>query len=221
MRKLGMVIVVAGLIAFVAPAWAGEGSGKKLKGDETKCSCPSNTARTVAWCSACKAGVAFGQKVKSEKLVAALAGDEVKADGMKCGGCKAAFKTSGKCEHCKLGFRNGLSFHSPVSLALAKGELVDTEKIECSRCKAIAEEGKGECTSCKVGVVAGMMFKDQEDFTSAKKAGTILARAIEAYQKCEGCAIAMVSDGTCEHCKVSFKGGERVTKGTSESKSGY
>ncbi len=49
MRKLGMVIVVAGLIAFVAPAWAGDGYGKKQKGDETKCSCPSNTARTVAW----------------------------------------------------------------------------------------------------------------------------------------------------------------------------
>lgn len=221
MRKLGMLVVVAGLMAFSAPAWAGDGYGKKLKGDHSKCACSGNTARTVSWCGPCKSGVAFGQTIKSEKLVAALAGHEVKADGMKCSGCKAALKTSGKCEHCKVGFRNGMSFHSPVSLALAKGELVDAEKIECPRCKTIAKEGKGECTNCKVGVVAGMMFKDKEDFVWAKKAGTILASAIKAYEKCEGCAVAMVSDGACEHCKVSFKGGEKVAKGTTESKSGY
>ena len=93
MRKLGMVIVVVGLIAFVAPAWAGDGYGKKQKGDYAKCACPSNTARTVAWCGACKAGVAFGHKVKSEKLVAALAGHEVKPDGMKCGGCQKVYIT--------------------------------------------------------------------------------------------------------------------------------
>jgi hypothetical protein len=31
-----------------------------------------------------------------------------------------------------------------------------------------------------------------------------------AKTKCEGCAIAMVSDGKCDQCKVSFKDGKKT-----------
>lgn len=210
MRKLVVGLALVAVVVVVAPGFAGDDYGKKLTGDKTKCSCPSNTARTIAWCKPCMGGVAFGHSVKSKKLIAALAGHEVKEDSIKCGGCKTAFKNNSKCLHCNVGFRHGMEFHSPVSLALAKGELIDIEKIGCPRCKSIAEDGKGECSGCKVGVVAGLLFKDMYDYKTAKMADTTLAKAIKSSSKCEGCAIAMVSDGTCEQCKVSFKGGETL-----------
>lgn len=211
MRKLGLALGLLAGVAFVSAGMAGDGYGDKKLGEvKYKCSCPSNTARTVAWCVPCNGGVAFGHQVKFEKLVAALVGHQAKEDGIKCSGCKTAFKNSANCDHCKLGFRHGFKFHSPVSLALAKGDIVDASTIECPRCKTIAEKGKGECTGCKVGMVASLMFKDKEDFKSAKKANTILARAVKTATKCEGCAVAMVSDGTCEGCKISFKEGKKV-----------
>jgi len=213
MRKLGLALGLLAGVAFVSTGMAGDGYGDKKLGDiKYECSCPSNTARTVAWCVPCSGGVAFGHQVKSEKLVTALAGHEAKEDGIKCSGCKTAFKNSADCDHCKLGFRHGFSFHSPVSLALARGDIVDASTIECPRCKTIAEKGKGECTGCKVGMVASLMFKDKEDFKSAKKANTILAKAVKTATKCEGCAVAMVSDGTCDGCKISFKEGKKVTE---------
>ncbi len=219
MRNLTIVLALAAVAAMAAPGLAGDKYGKKAGYGQAKCSCSGNTARTVAWCAPCKGGVAFGHMAKSEKLIAALAGHEVKADGMKCGGCKTALKNSSKCQHCNVAFRNGMKFHSPVSLALAKGELIEVEKIGCPSCKSVAKEGQGECTGCKVGFVAGMIFRDMYDYKAAKKADTTLAKAITSSTKCEGCAIAMVSDGTCEHCKVSFKDGEVVTA-TAPSKPG-
>ncbi len=211
MRNLVIAMGLAVAVAFVAPALAGD-KGKSADYDQAKCACPSNTARTVSWCEACGGGVAFGQRIKSKDLVAALAGHEMKASGIKCSGCKTAFEKSGDCKHCKLGFRQGLAFHSPVSLSLAKGELINAEKIDCPRCKAIAEKGAGECTGCKMGVVAGLMFHGKDDYASARKANAVLARAIKTSDKCPGCAVAMVGDGTCQGCKVSFKDGKKVAE---------
>ncbi len=212
MRKLGLALGLLAGVAFVSTGLAGDGDGDKKLGEmKNKCACPSNTALTVGWCGHCDGGVAFGHHTKSEKLVAALAGHQTKEDGIKCDGCKAAFKNNADCAHCKAGFRPGFEFHSPVSLALAKGEVVDMGAIQCPRCKTIAEKGKGECTGCKTGMVAGLMFKDKDNIKAARKANKLLAKAVKTADKCEGCAVAMVSDGTCEHCKISFKEGRKVT----------
>lgn len=211
MRNLVIAMGLAAAVAFVAPALAGD-KDKSVDYGKAKCACPSNTAQTVSWCKACDGGVAFGHSIKSKELVAALAGHQMKEKGIKCSGCKTAFKNSGDCKHCKVGFRQGLEFHSPVSLALAKGELIDSEKINCPRCKTIAEKGVGECTGCKVGVVAGLMFHGKDDYRNARKANTTLAKAIKTSGKCQGCAVAMVSDGTCQGCNVSFKNGKKVVE---------
>lgn len=211
MRNLVIAMGLAVAVAFVGPAQAGD-KDKGLDYGKAKCACSSNTAQTVSWCEACGGGVAFGQRIKSKELVAALAGHQMQEKGIKCPGCKAAFKDSGDCKHCKIGFRQGLKFHSPVSLRLAKGELIDSEKIECPRCKSIAEKGGGECSGCKVGVVAGLMFHGKDDYRNARQANATLAKAIKASDKCLGCAVAMVSDGTCEGCKASFKDGKKLAE---------
>jgi len=36
--------------------------------------------------------------------------------------------------------------------------------------------------------------------------------AAKTAEKCEACAVAMVTDGNCAACKVSFKDGKKVAK---------
>ena len=74
-------------------------------------------------------------------------------------------------------------------------------------CKKAANYGAGWCDSCNVGMVGNVLHKSKKDFKAAKEARTILVSA--AKSKCEGCAVAMVTDGTCGGCKISFKDGEK------------
>jgi len=171
--------------------------------------CKEITAKGFGFCDKCKHGVAFGVDLTSKKLYEALAGQEVKdAAAVKCPGCQTALKTSGVCDHCKLGAANGQLYHSMVAYRLAKGEPTTAEKAaHCPQCKKAFETG-GWCSGCNMGYAGHRMFKDKAGFEAAKKAHEILASAAKASAKCEGCAAAMVQDGQCEKCKLTYKDGK-------------
>ncbi len=154
-------------------------------------------------------GQAFGVEVNSKKLYTALTGKPMNADKVRCPGCKAAAKDNGRCDHCNIGIANGKAYHSAVSYQLAKGTRVTAEKAaSCSGCKT-AHKSNGRCTECKVGFVGGRMFKDTDDYQAALVAHKTLRVAAKQAEKCETCAVAMVTDGECEHCKVKFKDGKK------------
>lgn len=162
----------------------------------------------------CGKGMAFGVQLKSKKLQAALVGHSF--DGAsacsKCSGCKSAAKDNGWCDDCNVGIVGKEYFTSPVSYSLAKGKVISAEKMKghgakCSGCKT-AHADNGRCDHCKVGFVAGRMFQNKEEHTAALAAYKTLTKAADVAGKCEACAVAMVSDGECEHCKVSFKNGK-------------
>ena len=201
MRKRFVAVGMC-VVGLATPGIADEEKGKDI------CICPSSTAATVAWCAQCKTGVAFGRRIKSEKLTAALNGKEVNESAIKCGGCKTAFKVNGRCSHCKVSFSGGKAYNSPVALALSKGEVISPAKIRCAGCKTNFEKGKGFCTHCNAGVLAGLMFKNEKDYSAAQEAEAILTTAIKTADTCQACAVAMVTDGQCSQCKVSFKNGE-------------
>lgn len=160
----------------------------------------------------CGKGKAFGVALKSEKLHAALVGqkiDAAMAAKCPCKDCKKALKNNGKCDHCKL--VAGKMYQSSVSYALAKGAPMSAELVvacpeRCKRCKAAFKES-GRCDKCGVGFAAGRMYDNAEDYEAALVAYKTLTKAAEVAAKCESCAVAMVTDGKCEHCKVSFKDG--------------
>lgn len=197
MRKLvfgASAVALLGLLAV--PSFAG---------DKEECTCSTFEREVLGWCKHCGAGTAFGHPIKSKKLFKVLVGHEVDQDKVSCGGCKVALKESGKC--CGKTFLNNKSYGSQVGATLAKGKLVSGEKISCSACKTKWKSG-GECTGCNVGYVSHMKFK-KDDYTLASNAETILKKAIKAAEDCEKCAVAIVTDGTCEACKVSFKDGTK------------
>ncbi len=91
---------------------------------------------------------------------------------------------------------------------MAKGEPSTAEKA--AHCPGCAEAFKtdGFCTACNGGFVAGRAYMNQGDHDAAKAAHTTLTTAAEKAAKCEHCAVAMVNNGTCEKCKVSYKDGQ-------------
>lgn len=160
----------------------------------------------------CGKGKIFSVELTSRKLYDALAGKDIDTDKIKCPGCKLAAEKSGKCDHCKIGAAQGKLFHSMVAYALAKGTPVHADTVahsHCIGCKT-AYKDNGFCKDCAVGFVSGRAFKGKESYDAALAANKTLVKAVEASKKCEACAVAMVTDGSCPHCNVSFKEGKKT-----------
>lgn len=194
-RSMLTLVASVVLLASAVPAMAAgcPGCDKVAKAGEGFC---------------CGKGKIYGVQLPSKKLYTALAGHKIDPAKMKCAGCKAAAKTDGRCEHCGVGAADGKMFHSKVSHTLAKGQPMSAEKAKhCSAC-ASAHKNNGFCSGCSAGFVAGRLFVGKASHEAAVEARKILVMAADAAKKCEACAVAMVTDGKCEHCKVSFKDGK-------------
>jgi len=152
-------------------------------------------------------------------IAPAMAGPKEKG-GKECAGC-ADMKKSGEgwCDHCKAGMVAHVDVKdakvykamkdSSFAKAWEKGEAVKVSEVKCADCKKMVESHKdGWCKKCNAGLVAGHVFKSEADYKKADHAMTVLRSASKS--KCEGCAVAMVSDGKCDQCKTSYKDGKKV-----------
>lgn len=196
MRRFALGTVLA-LVAggFVGSALAGGECCDKAKAEN-------------AWCGHCKTGFFAGQVIKSEGLHKALAGTPAPADA-KCDGCKKAMAANGTCDHCHVAFANKMMYHSMVAHDLAIGTCTAEKDMKCEACKKNAA-GNGWCDACKKGMVGCFAFSDKAAYDKAVTALNTLKEAMKAADKCEGCAVAMVTDGKCAKCNVSYKGGKKV-----------
>jgi len=187
--------------------------------------CCKEMAEKGGWCDHCKVGFVSTVQTQSKKLYDALQGVAVssdKAGGCGCAGCKAGMEKNGSCEKCNTHFANHAMYHSAVAARLAVGKPVSESDPTCAKCKeyvakngvAATNEMIGWCDECKAGIVKGRRFETKESFEAAKAAYELVARAAKAAEKCEDCAVAMVTDSKCEHCNVTFKDGA-VTKADS------
>lgn len=196
MKQLGIGFVAVVFLAIAAaPAYA-------------DCTCDAAKVKN-GWCADCKVGYFDSVKIKAKKLFGALEGKEVDVAALKCESCKNAVKKDGFCKQCKQGFVSKKQYTSKLAYTLAKGEAQDASKIKCESCKKNAEK-YGWCEACKVGMVGNVAFKDKDDFKKASESHDVLLAAVKAADKCETCAIAMVTDGKCDACKISYKGGKKV-----------
>jgi hypothetical protein len=163
----------------------------------------------------CAKGVAFGVEMSSKKLYKTVSAHEVDADKIHCPGCKKALAENGCCKHCHFAAVDGKSYTSQVAYTLAKGmptcaELVAACPQRCEKCKT-AFKNSSECPHCHVGFVGGRMYKTHEDYEAAMAAHATLVKAAKAAKHCEACAVAMVTDGKCKVCKVSYKDGKTTS----------
>ncbi len=221
MRKaLFVPATMVAMLALGAAAYAGD------------CTCTA-TKTDDGWCQDCKVGYVAGVKIKSEKLYNALEGQAVAdASTIKCPACKAAIENDGSCDHCQASFANKTRYSSRVAYRLARGQAMGANGLTCpgsaatctgreTKCtggatKCSGCEGRladrGWCDGCKVGLVGNRAFKDKEAYDEAAQARETLKTAAKTAEKCEACAVAMVTDGNCTTCNASFKDGKKIAK---------
>lgn len=205
MRRFVMVLVcVAVVAAWSAPALAADCKGcAKVKEDGQ------------GFCKACDKGEIFGLKLKSESLYTTLAGVGEGADTLaksSCPDCQKAAKADGFCSQHKVGVVGEQLFTSKFAHTLAKGKPIDqaptSEYVKaCPACTKNAKD-HGFCKSCSVGIVASRVYKPETFYDSALVAFDVMKKSIKAADDCEKCAVAMLMNGTCDACKVSYKDGE-------------
>jgi hypothetical protein len=92
---------------------------------------------------------------------------------------------------------------------LAKGKVIDLDQeMKCDGCAKAAEAGQGFCEHCSGGIVAGRYFQGRDSYDQAVTALVVIEKASKAH--CEECAVALLTDGKCEHCNVQYKHGEKI-----------
>ncbi len=193
MRNMSLGLATLIIVAIAAPAYG-------------QCTC-SVAKVDNGWCSDCKVGYFDAVKVKSKTLFKALDGEAVDVSAVSCSSCKKAIASDGFCAACNLGFVGKQKYSSKVAYELAKGDSKDPAKIACTTRRKNSDKS-GWCDSCKVGMVGNVAYKDKADYKKAVNAREIVLAA--AKSKCETCAVAMVTDGTCAACKVAYKDGKKT-----------
>jgi hypothetical protein len=205
MRKLAVLpFAVAALVLVGGSAYA-------------DCGCCDPLRTADGWCDSCEVGYVTGVRITSKKLFDAVAGEKVDAEAMKCSACAKAVEQDGACDHCGVAFAAGKAYKSKVGQRLALGKAADRNKLICSMCRQNSRD-HGWCDSCKVGLVGNRAFKDKKAYTHAAAARKVLLIAAMKAEKCSACAVAMVDDGTCDKCEVSFKDGRKVSDKSKDDK---
>lgn len=193
-------------MTWAALAACGSLAGTALAGGE----CCEKATAANGWCGHCKVGYFDGVSMKSEALHKALSGEKVESDKIKCDACKRAAEKDGECSTCHVRFAGKLMYRSMVGYHLALGKHVPAKEIKCETCKK-ASADHGWCDACGAGMVGCCVFKDKAGYDAAVKARATLVAAVKAADKCEPCAVAMVTDGKCERCMISYKDGKPAT----------
>ena len=96
---------------------------------------------------------------------------------------------------------------SPFIGALHAAGLCDT--IQCPVCRKNATT-HGWCARCRVGMVGSVELEGRAAFDAADRALHLLLEANKTATRCESCAAAMVSDGSCPVCGISYRNGRPV-----------
>ena len=174
------------------------------------CTCPTAQLKG-GWCHDCNVGYLAAVKIKSELLFEVLDahGHDIDPTAIGCSQCKKARESDGFCEKCRMGWVDKKAYMSRLTYHLAKGDPQDLSKIACPVCRKNARTC-GWCESCKVGMLGSTAVTDRTDFAHAAKAYQRLLAAIQLLSKCETCAIAMMSDGSCLKCQVSYLSGKKI-----------
>lgn len=176
-----------------------------------ECTCDVNKVKG-GWCAKCEAGYLAGVRIKSEFLFEVLDahGHDIDPSAIRCDSCKEARKSNGFCEKCRRGWIDNKLYMSRLTYHLTKGEPRILSDIKCAACRNDAAKG-GWCEKCRVGMVGNVAITDKTDFDHALTAYRRLLDAVQMLDRCEMCAVALMSDGRCTKCNKTYKDGKVVS----------
>lgn len=172
------------------------------------------------WCGDCNVGYFAQIKLKNKKIYAKVTGREVDKEALECEECKSAAEKNGECEQCEVFYADYTKYESPFSHSIALGKKFELSSITCEICKKkMGVRSRGWCSKCKQGFVANHSFDDRKMYRSATKAHSVINLADKKARKCVTCGLAMVVNGKCESCEITYDKGKPV-KERGERKSG-
>ncbi len=212
MLRLVLLILLlgAGVVASSA-APTGSVSGETPSPESEACTC-SEAERTNGWCRRHGIGYVAAVPIRSARLYDVLDahGHAVDLSTFECESCKRAIATGGFCEEDRVGFVGKLAYFSRLTYELARGERTDPGSLSCPVCTRHDAEGPGWCETCKRGMVGHVAIRDKQAYEAAARAVAILRAAVEASERCEHCAVAIVTDTKCPYCRITYKDGKPV-----------
>lgn len=209
MMRFGMILSIVALTWLTPAVWAGGDDKPAVPKD---CTCAEARKAGMGWCKACRQGLALGIRFKSQPVYRLLAGEPAMKERIKkCAGCIKAARQQGTCEECRLTFAGKRVYRSVYAATLARGKVIGAKNAKCKTCAGSIREGRGGyCKDCDGGIVAGVFFKGEETFAKAVRAFKLAQIANDMAATCEGCAVAMLTDGECATCHAKYSDGKRV-----------
>ena len=161
------------------------------------------------WCDACKIGYVAGVPIKSRLLFECLDahGHTLVLETFTCPTCKEAILQDGFCERCRIGFLDKQAYFSRLTYELAHGTPQEVEKIACPACRRNAKR-YGWCEKCNAGMVGNVLLGNLANYEPATRGFELMLTANSAADRCEMCALAIVTDTRCFVCKINYKEGK-------------
>jgi len=129
--------------------------------------------------------------------------------------CALERERCGWCEACGVGYVADTRIPSrELYDALdAHGHDVDAASLECASCR-LAARWDGYCETHARGFVGGRAYLSRLAYHVAlgepeavPEELALLAQALQTVERCERCAAAMMVDGTCPRCRLSYEDG--------------
>lgn len=129
--------------------------------------------------------------------------------------CALERQRNGWCESCRIGYVAEASIRSKelYDALDAHGHDIDVAGLACPECRTAAA-ADGYCARHARGFVDQRAYLSRLAFHLARGEPDaiqdelrLLSRAVETAERCGLCAAALVLDGTCPKCRLSYEGG--------------
>ena len=173
--------------------------------------CPgcAEARTTNGWCDACGVGYVGDVPIRSKYLWEILDahGHELNLANLGCTQCDAALEVDGYCPKSRIGFVDRKAYFSRLTWLLARSERHEIEEIQCPVCRENFA-GAGWCEQCGIGRVGRYALDDRGDFDNLVHDLEILDLANAAAERCEHCAVAIVTDTECPFCRIRYEDGQ-------------
>jgi hypothetical protein len=163
------------------------------------------------WCARHGVGYVADVKIRSFLLYEMMDahGHTIGVRTFPCPACQEALDSEGFCDEHRMGFVGGQAYFSRLTFELARAQSTDLTKIVCPVCRKNAR-GHGWCEAHQTGMVGNFAITDRRRYQDVAKAIDILEIASKISERCEHCALAIVTDSRCPFHKITYKDGHPV-----------
>lgn len=181
------------------------------KNPSAPCTC-GDAKGMSGWCERHGIGYVGSVRIRSWLLYEMMDahGHTLDFSNLQCPECRKAMTTDGYCEEHKIGFVGKKAYFSRLTFELARAEKRDLLKITCPVCWRSAGD-HGWCETHQVGMVGDQAILGRDRWDHVTKAIGILEIAEKTSERCEHCAMAIVTDSRCPFHRITYKDGHPVS----------